>query len=393
MPLPALTPLPTLQGSSYTDSQHRNNLEEEGTPPSVFHVESNSCDATNTFNNRSVKQASNFDLAPLELPPLELPVFDAPMSVNRSERKYGIALGDDVSKKMPFEALLNPMRSTRKPLSHVKPETRSLWEELDHIRNARPTEVLPHKPSRDRWETIPTAAATNLSRPGHYELNANEIRIHRQPVAIASQYPDSAQVEQYLDCMLDKKTPVLVVLASQAEVDFPDYDMPDYFARSQQYKHLSTLVLPHTRNGNIALDDKIQAQRYRMIIKRPEGNTLNAHEVEVIHVKNWKDRTALSAKGTEQLSKLISAIADKKASHSPPWIHCRAGVGRTGQVIGSMAIRDHAQLQRSVLEIVRAMRQSRNTELVQTPEQLDTLVTLAKQHKVPLKPAAMDQRV
>ncbi|WP_038929956.1 protein-tyrosine phosphatase family protein, partial [Yersinia pestis] len=65
-------------------------------------------------------------------------------------------------------------------------------------------------------------------------------------------------------------------------------------------------------------------------------------------------------------------------------IHCRAGVGRTAQLIGAMCMNDSRNSQLSVEDMVSQMRVQRNGIMVQKDEQLDVLIKLAEGQGRPL---------
>ena len=222
------------------------------------------------------------------------------------------------------------------------------------------------------------------------DLNANRVMIAGENAAIATQYPLAHQVESHLKMMVDNRTPVLAVLASSKEIATPGNKMPDYFSQSGTYGNIRT---QSTEAGQIDLGDGVGASIHDLEIRGYDKSIT----VKVVHVHNWPDKTAISADSTkrlaEELNKLNQQGVDKytqlgsKAVNDPnkllPVIHCRAGVGRTGQVIGAMAMQTHGR-ELSVEQMVTDMRTTRNGIMVQKDEQLDTLVELAEQQGRPL---------
>ncbi|MGL4249055.1 MAG: protein-tyrosine phosphatase family protein [Aeromonas sp.] len=225
------------------------------------------------------------------------------------------------------------------------------------------------------------------------DLNANYVQVgaHR---SIACQYPLESQLEGHLQMLFDNRTPALAVLASAHEIANPQFNMPDYFRQNGQYGAMS---VTSTHKESIDLGDGIQADVYQMALTMP-GSGKNGIAVPVVHVSNWPDKTAVSAEVTEQLSALLEQKAQEKraiyekagssavgdANKLLPVVHCRAGVGRTAQVIGSMAMRDPRNAALSTEEVVSDMRTSRNGVMVQKQEQLDVLMTLAERQQRPL---------
>ncbi|MGU5698241.1 protein-tyrosine phosphatase family protein [Aeromonas allosaccharophila] len=225
------------------------------------------------------------------------------------------------------------------------------------------------------------------------DLNANYVQVgaHR---SIACQYPLESQLESHLQMLFDNRTPVLAVLASAHEIANPQFKMPDYFRQSGQYGAVS---VKSDHKMSVDLGDGIQADVYQMALTMP-GSGKKGIQVPVVHVSNWPDKTAVSAEVTEQISALLEqktqekrAIYEKAGSSAVgdankllPVVHCRAGVGRTAQVIGSMAMHDQRNAALSTEEVVSDMRTSRNGVMVQKQEQLDVLMTLAERQQRPL---------
>lgn len=225
------------------------------------------------------------------------------------------------------------------------------------------------------------------------DLNANyvQVGVHR---SIACQYPLEAQLESHLQMLFDNRTPVLAVLASAKEIDNPQFKMPDYFRHGGQYGAVS---VKSEHKESIALGDGVQADVYNLTLTNP-GAGRKGITVPVVHVSNWPDQTAVSAEVTDTLSTLLEQKAQgqqamyEKAGSSAvgdenkllPVIHCRAGVGRTAQVIGAMAMHAPRNDQLSVEDMVSDMRTSRNGIMVQKDEQLEVLIRLAQSQQRPL---------
>lgn len=241
----------------------------------------------------------------------------------------------------------------------------------------------------NRFNDIRANKATAV-RP---DLNANYVQVgaHR---SIACQYPLEAQLESHLQMLFDNRTPVLAVLASAREIDNPQFKMPDYFRHGGQYGAVS---VKSEHKESIALGDGVLADVYNLTLTQP-GAGRKGITVPVVHVSNWPDKTAVSAEVTDKLSTLLEqkaqgqrAVYEKAGSSAVgdenkllPVIHCRAGVGRTAQVIGAMAMHEPRNGALSVEEMVGDMRTSRNGIMVQKDEQLEVLMTLAQAQQRPL---------
>ncbi|HHP0472943.1 TPA: protein-tyrosine phosphatase family protein [Vibrio harveyi] len=241
----------------------------------------------------------------------------------------------------------------------------------------------------NRFRDIQANQATAV-RP---DLNANYVQVgeHR---SIACQYPLEAQLENHLQMLFDNRTPVLAILASADEIAKPGNKMPDYFSQNGNYGQMA-VTSKHDRT--VELGKGIQADVFHMTLKQSDSGKKGI-VVPVVHVSNWPDKRAVDAEVTDRLANLLDQTTQEKvamytkakssavgdANKLLPVVHCRAGVGRTGQVIGNMAMNDPRNANLSVEDVVSDMRQTRNGVMVQTSTQLDELVNLAQQQGRPL---------
>lgn len=249
------------------------------------------------------------------------------------------------------------------------------------------SDKVPDECRINRFEDI---GADVFTRVGN-NLNANRVVVNENNLAIASQYPLKHQIENHLKMLVDNRTPVMAVLASRQEIDDSSNQMPDYFTKSNRYpcgvNTQSTLMKTEL------LGDGVEANVYRLDIHGYD-KSISTH---VLHVHNWPDKTALSSRLTKKLARTINkwtenGVAKLKeqgslAANDPdkmlPVVHCRAGVGRTGQIIAAMAM-DKQDKQISLEKIVTDMRNTRSGFMVQKDRQLDVLVEIAEQQGRPL---------
>ncbi|USD64067.1 protein-tyrosine phosphatase family protein [Vibrio sp. SCSIO 43136] len=235
---------------------------------------------------------------------------------------------------------------------------------------------IPFNPKRDRFNLT-----FSLNTSVRQDLNANYIMVDGKNVAIATQYPFPHQIEAQLQLIVDNRTPVLVVLASYQDMDRGQ--LPEYFSQSASYGGITT----HSELLDVVdLGESIEAKIYQLNIVGYQATV----SVPVVHVHNWPDHHTIPAAVTMNLVTLIDSIVEEKkefyfqrgsrAVTDPdkllPVIHCRAGVGRTGQTIAAMVMRRSPSL--SLSSITRDLRVSRNDYMIQTQVQMETLVELER---------------
>lgn len=322
---------------------------------------------------------------PPPLPPRQAPALpprgERPVMAQMHERLMGVA------PKMVVPVAVDPYGAETK--QELSGRLKKLQSQLSPAANASRYLQATGGAKLNRFNDIPASKATAVRS----DLNANYVQVgaHR---SIACQYPLEAQLESHLQMLFDNRTPVLAVLASANEIRNSDFKMPDYFRQSGQYGAIS---LASKHHESIDLGDGIKADVYKLALTMP-GFGKKGITVPVVHVSNWPDKTAVSAEVTDKLSSLLEqkaqeqrAVYEKAGSSAVgddnkllPVVHCRAGVGRTAQVIGAMAMHDARNNQLSVEDVVSEMRTSRNGVMVQKEEQLDVLMALAEGQQRPL---------
>lgn len=242
------------------------------------------------------------------------------------------------------------------------------------------------KVENQRFGDIWTAKATAVTAPNGQLLAANRVQIAGQNVAIACQYPKPASMEDYFKMLVANRTPALVVLASEKDIN-PEkgVGLPEYFRQDNQYGDDVSVKVNNKGEGKLA--DGLNYHEYLLHVT-DKSQSIKV-TIPVIHVSNWPDLTASGNEGLKELAEHVNKAVDKKINFYKekgssaiddenkllPVMHCRAGVGRTGQLLATMELLK-PDSQQSLESMVRDMRTTRDRRMVQTSEQMQELAVL-----------------
>ncbi|PSW76603.1 protein-tyrosine phosphatase family protein, partial [Photobacterium damselae] len=211
----------------------------------------------------------------------------------------------------------------------------------------------------DRFGDIGTMLHSKVG----YNLNANRITVAGQDVAIATQYPKDSQIEDQLRLLVDNRTPSLTVLTEASQMANPAKGMTDYFSRNLGFNSgLTTQSELTSRDmvvGRNTDGSDLKANVFNLTINIPGEAPFT---VPVLHVTNWIDKTAIDAESSNNIATMINGI---ESDGGAPVVHCRAGVGRTGQIVAAIAMQKVPNSV-SAEEVINDMRYSRNDYMGQT---------------------------
>lgn len=246
------------------------------------------------------------------------------------------------------------------------------------------------KVEHQRFGDINTCKATQLFTAKGIGLPANQMKVDGENRAMRSQYPAAEKLGSHLSMLAEQKPAVLVILSSDA--DLKARNLPAYFreAGGKHYNDAKYDKEPHSANK---YDDVfVQCKKNTLLPVKMAGNlsvqnyrieiTVNGKTtpISVMHVNNWEDRTTVDTKTLKTLVADINAKIDQKtradSSYSPqPFIHCSAGIGRTGVVAAAMELLKPGN-NKTPLDIALQLRKTGCSKMVQTEAQFDTLVHL-----------------
>lgn len=255
-----------------------------------------------------------------------------------------------------------------------QPKTRAIVEVMQRVRTLKGQEIR----------------RTNA----FLETNANIIRFADKDIAVVAQYPTcntnqlipnmKQELTRHIQMLLDDKTPLLVVLASDSVM--AKNNMFPYFSQNRDYLYDHVADFTHVRTTFLAdaknqiKSNELNIAPYQMKIIHADSSEAyrSEHSLPVLHVKNAPDRMfALTATQLYELVDLIKPLIDKQAGQ--PVIIDTLGTGPAAQVVVAMHIHDQIKAQRSVTannvaEIVQEIRKQRNSHMIETQSQFDALL-------------------
>jgi hypothetical protein len=174
---------------------------------------------------------------------------------------------------------------------------------------------------------------------------------------------------QYLQTLAKSPPQRLLVLASDDDVNalgLPYFKTDGVYSNKEcgEY-HVTSEPTVLSRYG------PLNVQQHTMTVYPPQGKG-DSFQFTVHHVLNWVDKTTVPAEALME----FSADLLEDGGITGTVAHCKAGVGRTGAVLGTMAMQTYGI---NAEEAISGMRSDRSPWMVQTNAQLETLVKVQRE--------------
>lgn len=288
------------------------------------------------------------------------------LGFNDLERNQNGIIQSDPPKKVNYntKSSLPAVEFSREKPIDVNSKLQELWKKLEPVYDPSPdeTKFFPYSPSYHRFQDIRCTRHSSIDSDGC--LNANIVTDTNNP-----NHPIKTRLN---------------LVASQAPKDqslFWDAIFKnDYF--------IIDLTTPNDRIAPyypVSASDPFKAGNYVITLKDENGITKKykvfnlvtgvTKDVERVHINNWADYSDASLKTLHEL--VMKIMATKKGA----WLHCRAGVGRTGTAITAALLYEKMMQQKVtkedlftiIPEIINKVRNERNPNCVQTFEQFKML--------------------
>ena len=262
-------------------------------------------------------------------------------------------------------------------LTKLKTFTSTLEEH--HQRN------LPAPSPSLSWRRHTTIIVGERAYPPAHRIHLREIDGSRapNPVAIACSYPKEATLAKHMEMLFQERPSVLVVLANDSECD----DRAGGYFRKDWTNETSGLQARSKRIDRQFDDDAKLAgvEHYELTLSLGDQPAVS---IPVVYESAWPDATALNQERIKVLLNRIRAVEETDeepdGARRKMMGHCKEGVGRTGQLIGTRALQDHGAAVRSTESLIMAMRLSRSQYMAFRPEQQAALAVTGVALHIPV---------
>ncbi|KAG8340996.1 putative tyrosine specific protein phosphatase [Trypanosoma vivax] len=276
---------------------------------------------------------------------------------------------------------------------HENPRTIDFTTSLRNKHKNRYVDILANEstiyPTR-----IKSGAKSSVS--GCY-INGNLIDVGLPHKFVACQAPVPDGIADFLKILCDEKIDVVIMLTRLQEggVLKADRYWPEEDEQSVSFYDPKTGSVRVLRDSEhpYEVDTALEITRRRLVIQLPDNST---HQILHVQYTGWPDfGVPRSAASFEALLSIIKSNTTDK----PVFVHCSAGIGRTGTLIGAYAALTHMEqgslVDTKVFDIVASMKQQRYG-MVQRVEQYAviymTLLTRLGVSVAPLE-ALLDEKL
>ncbi|UZJ55902.1 hypothetical protein CBS101457_005222 [Exobasidium rhododendri] len=195
----------------------------------------------------------------------------------------------------------------------------------------------------NRWNNI--LAYDHSLLPGPY-LNASLIPPYPcddcppRRSYIAGQAPLPHTFSTFYASMMENKVPLIVNLSAFNEHGHVKADQYWPMKKNESWDATVGYRIEHREDPKTIGDyrsDLCQATQYQLRLYKEE-ETPQEWDFSLLHVTSWPDFGAFSSAVFAKLLDMIEEVGEEK--QGPMWIHCSAGIGRSGTVIASLLARD-----------------------------------------------------
>ena len=228
----------------------------------------------------------------------------------------------------------------------------------------------------------PEATAVKIaSKDGEQVLHANHIQLDEDQNFICTQAPLLETQELFWKAVLQHTNFILDLTYSADKHKYQKLYFPE---KEGDRVTIGSIQVEYIKGGMIEKHENITLNKYKVI----DTSTQPPQEKFVfrLHYGAWKDFGTLSVNELKQFIVWFNKTKRALANLNTPLIHCGAGIGRTGTATLAITIynliskgkitADNYRLE--IDKLLLKARLQRNKNLVETPEQYESLFDLAR---------------
>jgi len=266
-----------------------------------------------------------------------------------------------------------------------------LWDELNDKTDSSLSRVECYslKDLAHRYSSIRCPIATAISVAG-CPLHANRVGVEKTSRSlVASQAPLPSHFSLFWQALYELNAPIVLDLTSAREHrDNPTYT---YYPTKTEEPCIWSNLLPKAGVfGSVLVtltkvDEKLMSYTYAVVPLDAAGHPVGGpKEVTRYHFQAWEDAKGLKPSILDGILSQVEALPDSPARSL--WVHCSAGVGRTGTLLTALILKELISQKKVTLEnlethlikLIISLRTERGPHFVSNQEQLETLINYAQ---------------
>ncbi|KPI88582.1 protein-tyrosine phosphatase 1-like protein [Leptomonas seymouri] len=309
------------------------------------------------------------------------------------------------------ETLFPPLRSPRAMRSSMQKDRSTGQRILDSLRRSS-TSAIDMAAGDDGASSLKANSMTASAGNVPLYFNANILDMGLEPIFVASQAPVLDCMEDFLNAVYNYEMPIILMLTELEEGGFAKADRywPADNSSGLAVEAFGNMAVYKDPNEPYTFDAKHELVWRPFFIRPCDAARQKEHKVTMVQYIGWPDRDVPNS--TESFEELLNIIATKTATKGKTTptasasasasnansrskkcnpkdrkplvlVHCSAGIGRTGTLIGAytaIKLMEAGKLtQDSIRKILVAMRKAR-FGMVQRIEQYMFLYFIVLQH-------------
>ncbi|WFD21367.1 protein-tyrosine-phosphatase [Malassezia equina] len=182
-------------------------------------------------------------------------------------------------------------------------------------------------------------------------LNTIDAQRVGDPEFPTTQFDEFPAANRYANVYPSQKINVLVNLTPLVEHGFPKSDQywPTSPSEPLTVDHLWKVSLLSEKDAHDSFDAESASLAHNVPHLRVRHLRIESlvhdrqHEVTQMHFEGWPDHGVLDLQVLFGLLEAMHALQSRSAERPPVWVHCSAGIGRSGTLIGAYLLQQRAE--------------------------------------------------